>query len=205
MQSALRRLCTFRSLCCRQSAYSTRTSFCFPTISSQSRRPYSSQMTDIVFPDPNRPDLYYHVVNPPTPLSRFLPAFALSFLSHSPPHVNSSTILGWLPAETYVTDSPDAPGMDHAQQNQTKESSAGLRDFVGNREYYVWLKGILKVDTRTIAKFVNLLHQTIESALSENLDEIWENGAKQLQEGWMHIHGKFSGQPFVIFPDLNII
>ena len=42
----------------------------------------------------------------------------------------------------------------------------------------------------TIAKFVTLLHKTIQSALSEHIDEIWENGAKQLQEGWMHIHGK---------------
>jgi len=125
-------------------------------------------MTDIVFPDPNRPDLFYHVVNPPTPISKSLPAFAISFLHHSPPRVDSSTVLGWLPAETYMTDSPNTPGMDHAHQN--KESSTGLRDFVGN------------------PKFVTLLHKTIQSALSENLDEIWENGAKQLQEGWMHIH-----------------
>ncbi|KAF8814687.1 hypothetical protein BYT27DRAFT_7229259 [Phlegmacium glaucopus] len=118
-------------------------------------------MTDIVFPDPNRPDLFYHVVNPPTPLSKYLPAFALSFLNHTPPRVDSSTVLGWLPAETYMTDSPDTPDHPH----QTKETSAGLRDFVEN------------------SKFVTLLHKTIQSALSENLDEIWENGAKQLQEG----------------------
>lgn len=108
---------------------------CLLTISSQSHRPYSSaQMTDIVFPDPNRRDLFYHVVNPPTPLSKSLPAFALSFLRHTPPRVDSSTILGWLPAETYMTDSPDTPGMDHA--HQTKESAAGLRDFIENREHY---------------------------------------------------------------------
>jgi len=92
-------------------------------------------MTDIVFPDPNRSDLFYHVVNPPTPLSKSLPAFALSFLNHTPPRVDSSTVLGWLPAETYMTDSPDTPGMDHA--HQTKETSAGLRDFVENSEHYI--------------------------------------------------------------------
>ena len=152
MQPASRRLCTlsiYQSLCCRNSAgipYFTRTSSCLPTIPSRSRRPYSSQVTDIVFPDPNRSDLFYHVVNPPTPLSKSLPAFAISFLHQSPPRVDSSTVLGWLPAETYMTDSPDTPAMDHAHQN--KETSAGLRDFVGNREYHLQLRGILEVDTQ---------------------------------------------------------
>ena len=153
MQSVSRRLCTlstYQSLYCRNSAgipYFARTSSCLPTIPSRSRRPYhSSQMTDIVFPDPNRPDLFYHVVNPPTPLSKSLPAFAISFLHHSPPRVDSSTVLGWLPAETYMTDSPDAPGMDHAHHD--KETSAGLRDFVGNREHCLQLRGILEVDTQ---------------------------------------------------------
>ena len=152
MQPASRRLCTlstYQSLYCRNSAripYFTRTSTCLPTIPSRCRRPYSSQMTDIVFPDPNRPDLFYHVVNPPTPLSKSLPAFAISFLRHSPPRVDSSTVLGWLPAETYMTDSPDTPGMDHAHQN--KETSAGLRDFVGNRECYLQVRGICEVDTQ---------------------------------------------------------
>jgi hypothetical protein len=152
MQSALRRLCTtstYQSLYCRHSAgvpNLTRTSSsCLPIIPSRSRRPYSSQMTDIVFPDPNRSDLFYHVVNPPTPLSKSLPAFALSFLHQPPPCVDSSTVLGWLPAETYMTDSPDAPGMDHA--HQTKRTSAGLRDFVGNRERPIFrCKKFLKVN-----------------------------------------------------------
>lgn len=138
MQLASRRLwtlSTYQSLYCRNSAgisFFTRTSSCPPPIPSRSRRPYSSQMTDIVFPDPNRPDLFYHVVDPPTPISKSLPAFSISFLQHSPPRVDSSTVLGWLPAETYMTDSPDTLGMDHAHQK--KETSAGLRDFVGNRE-----------------------------------------------------------------------
>ena len=192
MLPASRLLRTYQSLYCRNSVgfpSFTRTPSCLPTISSRSRRPYSSQMTDIVFPDPNRPDLFYHVVNPPTPLSKTLPGFAISFLHCSPPHVDSSTVIGWLPAETYMTDSPGTPGMDHAHQN--KETSAGLRDFVGNRECYLHLRDFSRGwHAITIAKFVTLLHKTIQSALSENLDEIWENGAKQLQEGWMHIHGK---------------
>ena len=138
MQPASKRIYTlsaYQSLCCRNSAkipYFTRTSYCLPTIPSRSRRPYSSQMTDIVFPDPHRPDLFYHVVNPPTPLSKSLPAFAISFLHQSPPCVDSSTVLGWLPA-----DSPDTPDMDSAHQG--KKTSDGLRDFVGNRERYLQL------------------------------------------------------------------
>ena len=145
MQQASRRLCTlssYQSLRCRNAAgipYFTRTSSFLLTFRSRSRRLYSSQMTDIVFPDPNRPDLFYHVVNPPTPLSKSLPAFAISFLHHSPPRVDSSTVLGWLPAETYMT---DTPGMDHHHAHQNKESSSGLRDFVGNRECYLKLQGI---------------------------------------------------------------
>lgn len=152
MQLASRRLwtlSTYQSLYCRNSAgipYFTRTSSRPQPIPSRSRRPYSSQMTDIVFPDPNRPDLFYHVVNPPTPISKSLPAFAISFLQHSPPRVDSSTVLGWLPAETYMTDSPDTPGMDHA--HQSKETSAGLRDFVGNRECHLQQRCFLEDNTQ---------------------------------------------------------
>ena len=39
-------------------------------------------------------------------------------------------------------------------------------------------------------KFVELLHDTVRHVLKDGLDEIWENGAKQLQEGWMHINGE---------------
>ena len=152
MQLASRRLwtlSTYQFLYCRNSAgipYFTRTSSRPQPIPSRSRRPYSSQMTDIVFPDPNRPDLFYHVVNPPTPISKSLPAFAISFLQHSPPRVDSSTVLGWLPAETYMTDSPDTPGMDHA--HQSKETSAGLRDFVGNRECHLQQRCFLEDNTQ---------------------------------------------------------
>ncbi|KAF8962589.1 hypothetical protein BDZ97DRAFT_1104457 [Flammula alnicola] len=132
----------------------------------QQNRSYSSQTTDIVFSDPNRPDLFYHFVHPPTPLSQSLPAFALSFLDVTPPAADSPVVIGWLPAQTYMTDTPETPG----SEEEPKEQSSGLQDFVVN------------------PKFVTLLQETIKSGLKENVDDIWENGGKQLQEGWMHIH-----------------
>ncbi len=68
------------------------------------------------FPDPDRPDLFYHLFSPPTPLSSTSPVFAVSLLSEPPALAESKTVLGWLPAE--------APG---------EEGEAGLNDFVQNR------------------------------------------------------------------------
>ena len=70
------------------------------------------------FEDPSRKGLFYHLVLPPTPLSDTRPVFAVSLLADPPPFSESSTVLGWLPAET--------PGDDH---------EAGLNDFVQNRTY----------------------------------------------------------------------
>jgi hypothetical protein len=42
----------------------------------------------------------------------------------------------------------------------------------------------------TTAKFLKLLHRTIQSSLAAGLDDIWDNGAKQVQQGWMHVHGE---------------
>jgi hypothetical protein len=72
--------------------------------------------TSTTFEDPSRKGLFYHLVPPPTPLSATRPAFAVSLLADAPPSPESSTVLGWLPAET--------PGED---------SNAGLNDFVENR------------------------------------------------------------------------
>jgi hypothetical protein len=80
--------------------------------------PFSSRSTFLA--DPSRPDLFYHLVDPPTPASSALPAFALSFLSSPPPTSNSGTIIGWLPAQSSV-DSSNGQG-------------AGLNDFRENRE-----------------------------------------------------------------------
>lgn len=99
----------------------------------------NKQTTDISFSDPQRPDLFYHFVHPPTPLSAYLPAFALSFLPRTPTTPESSTVIGWLPAQTYVTDTPDTP--------VAKRKGAGLNDFRENRAcfsgyalYFIFVK-----------------------------------------------------------------
>jgi hypothetical protein len=38
--------------------------------------------------------------------------------------------------------------------------------------------------------FVDLLHDTVKSALTENVDQDLANDATQRQEGWLHVHGK---------------
>ncbi|KAI0698968.1 hypothetical protein C8T65DRAFT_793918 [Cerioporus squamosus] len=68
------------------------------------------------FPDPDRPDLFYHLYTPPTALSSTTPVFALSFLPTPPPSILSATVLGWLPA------SGEGDG-------------AGLNDFVENERF----------------------------------------------------------------------
>lgn len=67
------------------------------------------------FEDPSRKGLFYHLVPPPTPLSATRPVFAVSLLADAPPSPESSTVLGWLPAET--------PGDD---------CNVGFNDFVKN-------------------------------------------------------------------------
>lgn len=34
------------------------------------------------------------------------------------------------------------------------------------------------------------MHKAIVEALKDDVDEVQRNGALQLQNGWMHIHGK---------------
>ncbi|KAN0139300.1 hypothetical protein V8E53_002801 [Lactarius tabidus] len=84
--------------------------------STRSLKDQSRQTT--TFEDPSRKGLFYHLVSPPTPLSDTRPVFAVSLLADPPPFSESSTVLGWLPAET--------PGGDH---------EAGLNDFVQNSRF----------------------------------------------------------------------
>lgn len=92
----------------------------------RARRAYAtSQTMDTVFPDPNRPDLFYHLVNAPTPVSQTLPAYAISFSNETPPSVNSATILGWLPAQTHASEGSGA-----------KEQTSALNDFRENRKLF---------------------------------------------------------------------
>ncbi|KAJ3880729.1 hypothetical protein F5051DRAFT_450491 [Lentinula edodes] len=71
------------------------------------------------FVDHTRPNLFYHLLEPPTPLSPDVPVYALSFLPSAPPVPNSATIIGWLPAST---------------ESQT-EQDAGLNDFKENIKF----------------------------------------------------------------------
>lgn len=80
-------------------------------------RQYTSNAEPISFADPTRPDLFYHLVPPPSPYSSNVPAFALSFLQTPPPSVNSYTVIGWLPASS-----------------EGQEGEAGLNDFKENRK-----------------------------------------------------------------------
>lgn len=78
-------------------------------------RTYSSSAGGAVqtLPDPDRPDLFYHLFPAPTSISASAPVFALSYLPESPPSVRSCAVIGWLPAA--------GPG-----------DEAGLNDFVEN-------------------------------------------------------------------------
>jgi hypothetical protein len=67
------------------------------------------------FSDPDRPDIFYHLLHPPNSVSDNHPVYAVSFLPSPPPTPTSATILGWLPAQT-----------------STESSGSGLRDFVEN-------------------------------------------------------------------------
>jgi hypothetical protein len=92
------------------------------TLQPYTRAPLSSQSTS--FPDPSRPDLFYHLVDPPTPFSSSAPAFALSFLSSPPAASDSRTIIGWLPA-----------------QSKGSDEGAGLNDFKENRTSFAIHRG----------------------------------------------------------------
>ncbi|ESK83910.1 hypothetical protein Moror_7570 [Moniliophthora roreri MCA 2997] len=94
--------------CPRQiSALALRAQVGRPQLHLQALRPISSsssyynEQTPTSFPDPSRPDLFYHLVTPPTSptsLSATSPVFAVSFLPTPPPTSDSSTIIGWVPA-----------------------------------------------------------------------------------------------------------
>ncbi|KZP29234.1 hypothetical protein FIBSPDRAFT_851600 [Athelia psychrophila] len=68
--------------------------------------------------DPTRPDLFYHLVLPPNPLSAHVPAYALSFLVTPPRTPDASAVIGWLPA-----------------QSGGEGQEAGLNDFKENPKF----------------------------------------------------------------------
>ncbi|KAK0485029.1 hypothetical protein IW261DRAFT_1394538 [Armillaria novae-zelandiae] len=75
--------------------------------------------------------------------------------------------VSFLPYAPLTPDSPTIIGWLPAQG--TGEES-GLNDFTENH------------------KFRDVLHQAIQDGLREGVDEVQQNGATQLQNGWMHIH-----------------
>jgi hypothetical protein len=154
--------------------------------------PYSSRSTSLS--DPSRPDLFYHLVDPPTPASSSLPAYALSFLSSQPPTPDSGTIIGWLPAE--------------ASGDPSQGQEVGLNDFKENRKHLNFLLPCLCLPylLSFVAKFRSVLHKAIQDGLTEEVDVIHINGALQLQEGWMHIHGNiYIYGSFILLMRLNKI
>ena len=129
------------------------------------------------FPDPTRPDIFYHLINPPNPRSKHHPAFAISFLSSPPPSPDSRTILGWLHAAT-AAESDSGAGL-----NDFLENSAFLQVILGLR-FLLW--GVLRCVTEP---FIDILHYAIKQALVEGIDEVQIARAVQTQQGWMHING----------------
>ncbi|KAL6309459.1 hypothetical protein BKA93DRAFT_814867 [Sparassis latifolia] len=86
--------------------------------------PYSTAEADAPnestasFCDPDRPDLFYHLFEAPTPISASVPVFALSFLPDPPHDVQSDTVIGWLPAGTPAdADAADGAGLNDFQEN----------------------------------------------------------------------------------------
>lgn len=126
----------------------------FSPVGQCARRAVSSQAP---ITDPDRPDLFYHLVSIPHPAdsSSSTPAYALSFLPTPPSSSRSATIIGWLPA---------------IAEGISGDIEAGLSDFVEN------------------PNFRSLVQETVQQGLREGVDEVWTNGALQLQHGWMHIH-----------------
>lgn len=78
--------------------------------------PSSSGHAPLPMTDPTRPDLFYHLISPPNPLSAHVPAYALSFLATPPRTSAASAVIGWLPA-----------------QSGGEGQEAGLNDFKENR------------------------------------------------------------------------
>ncbi|KAH6897931.1 hypothetical protein BKA70DRAFT_1437853 [Coprinopsis sp. MPI-PUGE-AT-0042] len=115
------------------------------------------------FQDTHRPEVFYHLVDPPTPVSAAGHAYAISFLDTLEPSMgdgglngmgshrgNLPTVVGWVPM--------DADG---------KPVWSAFKDNPAFRP---------------------ILHETIYAALRDGVDEVWTNGAKQIGSGWMHLH-----------------
>ena len=139
------------------------------------------------FADPDRPELFYHLFHPPTSISETTPVFALSFISEAPPTVDSCAVLGWLPA---AASEEGEAGLNDFRENGTSLKLSFLRVVVSH------FSVLLVRDCMSLtAKFVDVLHEAIQSALHDGVDEDQINAAIQTQQGWMHIHGSVLPSP----------
>jgi len=89
----------------------------------KSTRRFTTQSKTVVFPDPVRPDLFYHLLDPPTPIANTIPAYGVSFLYERPSRMDSTEIIGWLPAHISesATDS-------EAQMNEDEDDMQGFQE-----------------------------------------------------------------------------
>jgi hypothetical protein len=94
--------------------------------------PARNSDSPIVFADPDRPDLFYHLLEPPTHISRTRPVYGLSFFDslESSPEVSkaqSPKVIGYLPA---AVNAQTATVQDNGDSVE-----AGLNDFKENCEF----------------------------------------------------------------------
>jgi hypothetical protein len=52
------------------------------------------------------------------------------------------------------------------------------------------LSSIPELMLTSAASFLDVLHQSIQEGLKEDIDEVQRNGALQVYQGWMHVHGE---------------
>ncbi|KAF7440032.1 hypothetical protein PC9H_000373 [Pleurotus ostreatus] len=58
----------------------------------------SAPSTSKIFSDPDRSDLFYHLIQPPNPVSSSNPVYAVSFISTELSLLDSKAVMGWVPA-----------------------------------------------------------------------------------------------------------
>ena len=119
-------------------------------------------------------DLHYHLMKAPSNTQHWTDSvFAVSYLPDPPTTVEGSkTILGVIPA--------------------LAEEEPGLNDFKENCGHLFWS---YKKDPLTFgpkAQFIDLLHDTVRTALADGADEVIVAEASQRGSGWLHIQGELT-------------
>lgn len=102
--------------------------------------------------------------------------------------MDSASVIGWLPAQTLGKE--DEAGLNDFQENG--ELSPTTTRFLAATDPRVSIFICPSLIAILVARFREVLHQAIRDGLEEGCDDVQINGALQIREGWMHIHGKFS-------------